>query len=155
MLSESVWSLVSAESLAVLPQLRVRLTQLQHTEPVCALTISRSGLHDTDGMQKKLIYKTIATYCKMPNHVNRQKKRHISTLPTVWQSKADSLTEETITLRDVNTEQNRSEISLASVAVSPVGSADLHTKWSEVWTPIWRLWSLHRFNQWELKRISR
>lgn len=68
----------------------------------------------------------------MPNHVNRQKIQHISTLPTVWQSKADSLTEETITFRDVNTEQNRSQILLASVAISPVGSADLHTKWSEV-----------------------
>lgn len=101
-------------------------------EPVCALTVSCSGLRDADGIIKKLIYKTIATYCKMPNHVNRQKIQHISTLPMVWQSKADSLTEERITFRDVNTEQNQSEILLTPVAVSPVGSADLHTKWNEV-----------------------
>lgn len=60
--------------------------------------------------------------------------QHISTLPKVSLINAGSLTEEAITFRDgiVNTEQNRSEILLTSVTISPTRSVDLHTKWTGV-----------------------
>lgn len=66
----------------------------------------------------------------MPNNVYRKKMQHISTLPKVSLDNAGSLTEEAITFRDgiVNTEQNRSEILLTSVTISPTRSVDLHTK---------------------------